>query len=103
MHCDYVALEQIIALRKLYFHEVYYEFISSFLPTTVWSPLRETANRFGKCFMQFTYQVVLMIPFNLLVGSSLMKAEWRYASMECGGQCVMTPGTLEMPELHAES
>ena len=43
-----------------------------------------------------------MAPFDLL-GSPLMKAEWRSASMECGGQCVMTPGTPGMPEWSAES
>ena len=32
-----------------------------------------------------------------------MKAEWRSASMECGGQCVMIAGTLEMPKLYADS
>ena len=50
-----------------------------------------------------SYQVAPTIPFNLLVGSLLLKAEWKSASMECGEQCVMTPGTPEMPEWSAES
>ena len=48
-------------------------------------------------------QVALMVPFNLLVGSRLMKAEWRSASMEFGGQCVMITGIAMMPKLCAES
>ena len=44
-----------------------------------------------------------MAPFGWLVGSPLMKAEWRSASMEYGGQCVMIAGTLVMPELCADS
>ena len=43
-----------------------------------------------------------MVPFDLL-GSPLMKAEWRSASMECGGRYVMTRGIPEMPEWSAES
>ena len=46
-------------------------------------------------------QVVLIMSFNLLVGSQPMKAEWRSASMECGGQCVMI--ALEVPKLCADS
>ena len=49
------------------------------------------------------YQVAPTIPFNLLVDSPLLKAEWKSVSMECGGQCVMTTGTPEMPEWSAES
>ena len=49
------------------------------------------------------YQVVLITPFNWLVDGRLMKAEWRSASMECGGQCVMITGILVMPELCADS
>ena len=48
-------------------------------------------------------QVALMVPFNLLVGSLLMKAGLRSASMECGGQCVMITGIPLMPELCADS
>ena len=32
-----------------------------------------------------------------------MLAEWRSASMECGGQCVMMAGITMMPELCADS
>ena len=49
------------------------------------------------------YQVVLIPPFDWLVDSPLMKAEWRSASMECGGQCVMIAGDQVMPELCADS
>ena len=49
------------------------------------------------------YQVAPTIPFNLLVGSLLLKAEWKSVAMERGGQCVMTTGTPEMPEWSAES
>jgi len=48
----------------------------------------------------FTYfgsnQVVLLVPFDLLVGS-LTKAQWRFASMECGDLCVITTGMTMMP------
>ena len=49
------------------------------------------------------YQVVLITQFDWLVGSPLMKAEWRSASMECGGQCVMVAGVSVMPKLCADS
>ena len=44
-----------------------------------------------------------MGPFGWLVDDPLMKAEWRSASMECVGQCVMITGILVMPELCADS
>ena len=50
-----------------------------------------------------SYQVALMAPFNWLVDSPLMKAEWRSVSMECGGQCVMIAGVPVMPGLCADS
>ena len=43
-----------------------------------------------------------MAPFDL-VGSPLLKAEWRSVSMECGERCAMMAGTPEMPELCADS
>ena len=49
------------------------------------------------------HQVVPMGHFNWLEDDPLMKAEWRSASMECGGQCVMIAGTLAMPGLCAGS
>ena len=49
------------------------------------------------------YQFVLITRFDLLVESPLMKAKWRSASIECGGQCVMITGILVMPELCADS
>jgi len=52
--------------------------------------------------MYVSYQVALTVQFNLLVVSLLMKAEWRFASMECGELCVMTAGVAQMPELSAE-
>ena len=53
--------------------------------------------------MLHSCQVALMVPFDLLVGSPLMKAGWRSASMDCGGQCVMIAGDPVMPELCADS
>ena len=50
-----------------------------------------------------SYQVALMAPFDWLVDDPLMKAEWRSASMECGGQCVIIAGVPMMPELCADS
>ena len=44
-----------------------------------------------------------MAPFDWLVESPLMKAEWRSASMECGGQCVVIAGGPVMPELSADN
>ena len=44
-----------------------------------------------------------MAPFDLMVGNQLMKAEWRSALMECGGQCVTMAGAPVMPELSADS
>ena len=44
-----------------------------------------------------------MTPFDWLEDNPLMKAEWRSASMEYGGQCVMTTGISMMPELCADS
>ena len=41
--------------------------------------------------------------FNWLEDDPLMKAEWRSASMECGGQCVTLVGIPEMPELYADN
>ena len=41
--------------------------------------------------------------FDLLVDDPLMKAEWRSASMECGGQCVTLVGIAMMPELCADN
>ena len=40
--------------------------------------------------------------FNWLVDDLLMKAEWRSASMECGGQYVTLAGMTMMPELCAD-
>ena len=54
-------------------------------------------------YMFNSYQVVLITRFDWLVGSPLMKAEWRSASMECGGQCVIIAGVPVMPELCADS
>jgi len=39
-----------------------------------------------------------MAPFDLLMASLLLKAEWNSVSMECGGLCVMTTGILVMLE-----
>ena len=50
-----------------------------------------------------SYQVVLVAPFAWLEDDPLMKAEWRSASMECGGQCVIIAGDQVMPELCADS
>ena len=44
-----------------------------------------------------------MSPFDWLVDDPLMKAEWRSASMECGGQCVTLVGVAVMPELCADN
>ena len=44
-----------------------------------------------------------MGPFGWLVGNTIMKAEWRSASMECGGQCVMMDGIAMMQELCADN
>ena len=41
--------------------------------------------------------------FNWLVDDLLMKAGWRSASMECGGQCVTLAGVAVMPELCADN
>ena len=54
-------------------------------------------------YMFNSYQVVLMALFNLLEDGHLMKAEWRSASMECGGQCVVIAGGPVMPEWSADS
>ena len=32
-----------------------------------------------------------------------MKGEWKCVLIESGGQCVMTPGVVVMPELYADS
>ena len=44
-----------------------------------------------------------MSPFDWLVDDPLMKAEWRSASMECGGQCVTLAGAAVMPESCADN
>ena len=44
-----------------------------------------------------------MGPFGWLVDGPLMKAEWRSASMECGGQCVTLVGVAVMPESCADN
>ena len=44
-----------------------------------------------------------MGPFGWLVGSTIMKAEWRSASVECGGQYVMMDGIAVMQELCADN
>ena len=41
--------------------------------------------------------------FDWLMDDPLMKAEWRSASMECGGQCVTLVGVTMMPKLCADS
>ena len=46
-----------------------------------------------------SYQVATVAPFDWLEDSPLMKAEWKSASMECGGECVMITGGPVMPEL----
>lgn len=48
-------------------------------------------------------RVVPMGPFVWLMDGLLMKAEWRYAPMECGGQCVTLAGMTMMPELCADN
>ena len=48
-------------------------------------------------------RVVATGHFDWLVDSPLMKAEWRSASMECGGQCVTLVGITVMPELCADN
>ena len=50
-----------------------------------------------------SYQVALMAPFDLLVDNHLLKAGWRSASIECGGQCAIIAGDPMMPELCADS
>ena len=44
-----------------------------------------------------------MDPFDWLVDDPLMKAEWRSASMECGGQCVMATGIAMIQQLCADN
>ena len=44
-----------------------------------------------------------MEPFVWLVDDLLMKAEWRSASMEYGGQYVTLAGAAVMPELCADN
>ena len=44
-----------------------------------------------------------MGPFSWLVADPLMKAEWRSASMNCGGQCVMLDGIAVMLQLSADN
>ena len=46
---------------------------------------------------------VTMGAFGWLVDGPLMKAEWRSASTECGGQCVIMDGIPMRPELCADS
>ena len=41
--------------------------------------------------------------FDWLVGSPLLKAEWRSVLIEFGGLCVIITGTPVMPELCADS
>ena len=41
--------------------------------------------------------------FDWLVDDPLMKAEWRSASMECGGQCVTHTGITMMQQLCADN
>ena len=53
--------------------------------------------------IQHSCQAALIAPFDWLEDSHLMKAEWRSASMECGGQCVVITGGPVMPELCADS
>ena len=48
-------------------------------------------------------RVVAMAPFGWSVDDHLMKAEWRSASMECGGQCVTLDGIVVMQELCADN
>ena len=48
-------------------------------------------------------RVVAMGPFDWVMDGPLMKAEWRSASMECGGQCVVIAGGPVMPEWSADS
>ena len=48
-------------------------------------------------------RLLLMTPFNWLGDNHLMKAEWRSASIECGGQCVIVAGVPVMPVLCADS
>ena len=44
-----------------------------------------------------------MVIFVLLIKYHLQVAEWRCASMEYGGQCVMTSGIKKMLQLHADT
>ena len=44
-----------------------------------------------------------MDPFGWLVDSPLMKAEWRSASMECGGQYVTLVGITTTRKLCADN
>ena len=44
-----------------------------------------------------------MGPFVWFMDGPLMKAEWRSASMECGGQCVTLVGVAMMQELCADN
>ena len=46
---------------------------------------------------------VAMGPFGWLVGNPIMKAGWRSASMECGGQCVTMAGITMMQQLYADN
>ena len=55
------------------------------------------------CYCQQLVRVVALGPFDWLVDDPLMKAEWRSASMECGGQCVTLVGVAVMPELCADN
>ena len=41
--------------------------------------------------------------FDWLVDGILIEAEWRSASMECGGQCVIIAGITVMLMLYADS
>ena len=52
---------------------------------------------------QQLFGIVAMGPFDWLMGDLLMKAEWRSASMECGGQCATLVGVVVMPELYADN
>ena len=44
-----------------------------------------------------------MVTFVLLIKYHQQVAEWRCASVENGGQCVMTSGMKGMLQLHADS
>ena len=76
------------------------------VPSGVGAPPLDTQLLFtvATCILNLLPQLhVLTVTSGFEVVQTVMKVEWKSATIMHGAQCVMTPGVLLMQELHADS